>query len=85
MIWIYIEVADSSGKTMLNLDTEDWNEIFIGCAGGGDSLLNLQVQTEKAPADSQLATLTVKGEKACPLHLPGPKSYLAKEGFGLYF
>ena len=22
-----------TGKTLLNLDTEDWGEIFIGCAG----------------------------------------------------
>ncbi len=24
-----------SGKLMLNLDTEDWNELFIGCSGAG--------------------------------------------------
>ena len=24
-----------SGTVMLNLDTEDWNELYIGCAGGG--------------------------------------------------
>src|SRR5210317_2154566 len=24
-----------SGKLMLNLDTEDWNELYVGCAGGG--------------------------------------------------
>lgn len=24
-----------SGTRMLNLDTEDWNELYIGCAGGG--------------------------------------------------
>jgi dipeptidase D len=24
-----------SGSLMLNLDTEDWQELFIGCAGGG--------------------------------------------------
>lgn len=30
-----------SGKTLLNLDTEDWPDVFIGCAGGGDSLLTL--------------------------------------------
>ena len=22
-----------TGRTLLNLDTEDWGEIFIGCAG----------------------------------------------------
>lgn len=24
-----------TGELMLNLDTEDWNELYIGCAGGG--------------------------------------------------
>ena len=24
-----------SGKMMLNLDTEDWHELYVGCAGGG--------------------------------------------------
>lgn len=50
---------------MLNLDTEDWNEIFIGCAGGGDSVLTFPTETEKGK-DSGLtpATLLIRGE--CP-------------------
>lgn len=36
-----------SGKTLLNLDTEDWPDVFIGCAGGGDSLLTLPLNVEK--------------------------------------
>ena len=31
---------------LLNLDTEDWGEIFIGCAGGGDSMITLPVELE---------------------------------------
>ncbi|DBA78247.1 TPA: hypothetical protein ACH3X2_008201 [Trebouxia sp. C0005] len=38
-----------TGRTLLNLDTEDWGEIFIGCAGGGDSILELPVQLEPVP------------------------------------
>lgn len=34
---------------MLNLDTEDWPEIFIGCAGGGDSRLALPVAYAPVP------------------------------------
>ncbi len=34
-----------AGKTLLNLDTEDWGEIFIGCAGGGDSMITLPSST----------------------------------------
>jgi hypothetical protein len=37
------------GRTMLNLDTEDWGEVFIGCAGGGDTTLVLEVAVEAAP------------------------------------
>jgi dipeptidase D len=36
-----------SGRVLLNLDTEEWPEIFIGCAGGGDSVLTLNLPTEK--------------------------------------
>ena len=52
----------SAGKTLLNLDTEDWGEIFIGCAGGGDSMITLPVQHEALDASSADAyTITVSG------------------------
>ncbi|KAL6777769.1 hypothetical protein ACKKBG_A15575 [Auxenochlorella protothecoides x Auxenochlorella symbiontica] len=35
-----------TGRVMLNLDTEDWGDIFIGCAGGGDSALTLDLPLE---------------------------------------
>ena len=38
---------------MLNLDTEDWGEIFIGCAGGGDSLLTLPLEQEACSLEGQ--------------------------------
>ena len=51
-----------AGKTLLNLDTEDWGEIFIGCAGGGDSMITLPVQHESLDASSADAyTITVSG------------------------
>lgn len=51
-----------AGKTLLNLDTEDWGEIFIGCAGGGDSMITLPVQHEALDASSADAyTITVSG------------------------
>lgn len=40
------------GKTLLNLDTEDWPDIFIGCAGGGDSVLTLPLRVESNSGDS---------------------------------
>jgi dipeptidase D len=46
---------------MLNLDTEEWNEIFIGCAGGGDSVLTLPVQREAAPPSCKPMELSITG------------------------
>lgn len=34
-----------SSKTLVNLDTEVWGEICIGCAGGGDVVLDLKVES----------------------------------------
>ena len=30
-----------TGTTMLNLDTEEWGELYVGCPGGGESTLTL--------------------------------------------
>ena len=51
------------GRTMLNLDTEDWGEICIGCAGGGDSSINLPIDYLKAPSDYLSFQLSVEGLK----------------------
>lgn len=49
------------GRTLLNLDTEDWGDVFIGCAGGGDSVLTLRLEQEAAPAGSVGVAVEVKG------------------------
>ncbi|KAK9818933.1 hypothetical protein WJX74_002557 [Apatococcus lobatus] len=52
----------AAGRTMLNLDTEDWGEIFIGCAGGGDSLLTLPLEQEPCSfAGQQPLQLNITG------------------------
>ncbi|TXS89550.1 aminoacyl-histidine dipeptidase [Parahaliea maris] len=38
-----------SGTRMLNLDTEDWNELYVGCAGGGGHTFRKQYPTVEAP------------------------------------
>lgn len=38
------------GKYLINLDSEDEGEIFIGCAGGVDTVATLRCEREKAPA-----------------------------------
>jgi dipeptidase D len=35
-----------TGTTMLNLDTEEWGELYVGCAGGGESTLQLPLKQQ---------------------------------------
>ncbi|MEI7828908.1 MAG: aminoacyl-histidine dipeptidase [Prolixibacteraceae bacterium] len=39
-----------SGKILLNLDSEDEGELFVGCAGGIDTVGTLKIQTEEVPS-----------------------------------
>ena len=54
-----------TGKTMLNLDTEEWGELYVGCAGGGESVLTLDVTREEATTTDKetlaLVELRVEG------------------------
>jgi dipeptidase D len=50
-----------SGRTLLNLDSEDEGELFIGCAGGIDSIGTLEYIPETLPAGSYAVKLEVKG------------------------
>jgi dipeptidase D len=49
------------GEILLNLDSEDDGEIFIGCAGGIDTVATLPFQPEKAPDGYFWALIEVKG------------------------
>ena len=40
-----------TGKYLLNLDSEDEGELFIGCAGGVDTVATFHYTSEAAPAD----------------------------------
>ncbi|CAM9694131.1 unnamed protein product [Chrysoparadoxa australica] len=35
-----------SGSTMLNLDTEEWGALYVGCAGGGTTNIALEAPTQ---------------------------------------
>ncbi|MBN1182592.1 MAG: aminoacyl-histidine dipeptidase [Bacteroidales bacterium] len=51
------------GKLLINLDSEDEGEIFIGCAGGIDTLIKFHF-SKKAPKPNSIAyKITVKGLK----------------------
>lgn len=38
------EALGLTGKTMLNLDMEEWGDLFVGCAGGGDSNVEIPIK-----------------------------------------
>lgn len=52
-----------SGKYLINLDSEDEGEIFIGCAGGIDSIATFKYKPEKCPSDYAYFRIDVSGLK----------------------
>lgn len=51
-----------SGRTLINLDTEQWGEICVGSAGTGTSEISLPVQRVKEPPESSdVLSVTVSG------------------------
>ncbi|HOU53729.1 MAG TPA: aminoacyl-histidine dipeptidase [Myxococcota bacterium] len=51
------------GRVMLNLDSEDEGTLFVGCAGGGDSILHLPVTRSPAPLGTVCLEVSVSGLK----------------------
>jgi len=43
-----------TGRRLLNLDSEEEDILYIGCAGGGDSVLTLPTRREPAPSGTAL-------------------------------
>ena len=56
-----LDASMLSGEVMLNLDTEDWHELYVGCAGGGGWEFRRNYATEAAPADSEHWLLSIGG------------------------
>ncbi len=50
-----------SGRTMLNLDTEEDGAVYIGCAGGADSIAELPVSRRKALVGSVPLRVEING------------------------
>ena len=63
-----------TGKILLNLDTEEENEVTIGCAGAGMSTLSLPVASGPAPAGRAALEVSLTGLKGghsgMEIHLP---------------
>ncbi|GLQ29861.1 aminoacyl-histidine dipeptidase [Litoribrevibacter albus] len=52
-----------NSKVLLNLDTEEEGELYVGCAGGVDVTVNWPVSKEPVAADCIAFNLSVKGLK----------------------
>jgi len=50
-----------SGELLINLDSEDDGEIFVGCAGGIDTVARLTYKTEKTPENYFGFSVSVRG------------------------
>jgi dipeptidase D len=50
-----------SGKTLLNLDSEDEGILFIGCAGGMDTVGTMTYQPVAVPKDSSALDISITG------------------------
>ncbi|MDT8989255.1 beta-Ala-His dipeptidase [Curvibacter sp. APW13] len=59
---------------MLNIDTEEWGEFYLGCAGGADVEVQAQWPTEPVAAGHALWTLSISGlrggHSGVDIHLP---------------
>jgi dipeptidase D len=51
------------GKVLLNLDSEEEGDIYVGCAGGADNVLSLKVTKAELPAGTQYADIKLSGLK----------------------
>ncbi len=49
------------GKMLLNLDSEDEGQFFIGCAGGVDTVIKIEKETTETPVDQIAYKIWVKG------------------------
>ncbi|MBE9540444.1 MAG: beta-Ala-His dipeptidase [Proteobacteria bacterium] len=55
------DAAMLSGSRMLNLDTEDWHELYIGCAGGGGWEFTRDFDTAPPTGPSEYWAVSLKG------------------------
>ena len=68
-----LDASRLRGRQLLNLDSEEEGILYVGCAGGGGSLLTLPLVT--VPTDSRAHALSVSlkglkgGHSGCDIHL----------------
>lgn len=49
------------GRILINLDSEDWGVLTVGCAGGGDSKIKLPIHTQSNEKDLEAIMVNVSG------------------------
>ncbi|EKO3992833.1 aminoacyl-histidine dipeptidase [Vibrio fluvialis] len=67
-----LEAGWLEGEILLNTDSEQEGEVYMGCAGGVDGALTFDIQREALPAGYVTRQLTLKGLKGghsgCDIH-----------------
>lgn len=56
-----VDASNLNGKKMLNLDTEDWGSLYIGCAGGIDYEFSKKCEMVSSHLSGEFYKLTVGG------------------------
>jgi dipeptidase D len=51
------------GEILMNLDSEDEGELYVGCAGGTNASIKFAYKEEKTPADTVIYQVFIKGLK----------------------
>ncbi len=68
-----VDASVLSGRQLINLDSEEENILYVGCAGGGDSHLTLDLTTAPTSDDDRTVALALTGLKGghsgCDIHL----------------
>ncbi len=58
-----MEPGTLKGKILLNMDSEDFGELYVGCAGGVDANISWQYQGAPLPADDIAMRIDITGLK----------------------
>lgn len=56
-----LDVADISGRTLINIDSEEEGIFLVGCAGGKEVFLHLPISWENVLDGTKVMTVTVNG------------------------
>jgi len=68
-----LDASHLTGRRLLNLDSEEEGCLYVGCAGGGETRIELHVGPEAAAGGDRAVTLALTGLKGghsgCDIHL----------------